>query len=154
MTDEQKDDFSDALHNTASSNAEDSAVETSSPDYSDNYHEVSHEEGGVEVLSDQMVETEDGQVIRVTGVEVDGHYGEVYDFDNDGQADAAMVDTNDDGAPDVAMVDENGDGYISEAEVYNMEDPGMIAMNDQNPEDALYDGMPDYTNDADTSSFA
>ena len=35
-----------------------------------------------------------------------------------------------------------------------MTDSGMIAMNDPNPEDALYDGMPDYTNDADTSSFA
>ena len=118
------------------------------------YHEVSNTQGGVQVLSDQVVETDDGQVIRVTGVEVDGHYGEVYDYDNDGQADVAVIDSNDDGAPDVAMVDENGDGYISENEVYCMTDSGMIAMNDPNPEDALYDGMPDYTNDADTSSFA
>ena len=118
------------------------------------YHEASYEEGGVQVLSDQIVETEDGQVVRVTGVEVDGHYGEVYDYDNDGQADVAVIDANDDGAPDVAMVDENGDGYISDNEVYSMTDSGMIAMNDANPEDALYDGMPDYTNDADTSSFA
>ena len=118
------------------------------------YHEASYEEGGVQVLSDQVVETEDGQVVRVTGVEVEGHYGEVYDYDNDGKADAALIDANDDGTPDVAMVDENGDGYIAENEVYSMTESGMIAMNDPNPEDALYDGMPDYTNDADTSSFA
>ena len=118
------------------------------------YHEASYEEGEVQVLSDQVVETEDGQVVRVTGVEVEGHYGEVYDYDNDGKADAALIDANDDGTSDVAMVDENGDGYISENEVYSVTDSGMIAMNCPNPEDALYDDMPDYTNDADTSSFA
>ena len=119
-----------------------------------NYHETSNAQGGVQVVSDEVVKTEDGQEVRVTGVVVDGHYGEVYDYDNDGQADVAIIDANDDGAPDVAMVDENGDGYISENEVYSMTDSGMIAMNDPNPENALYDGMPDYTNDADTSSFA
>ena len=119
-----------------------------------NYHEASYQDGGVQVVSDEVVETEDGQVVRVTGVVADGHYGEVYDYDNDGQADAALYDANDDGAPDLAMVDENGDGYISENEVYSVTDSGMIAMNCPNPEDALYDDMPDYTNDADTSSFA
>ena len=150
MTDEQKEEFSDALHNTASSTTE----ESSAPEYANNYHEASNAEGEVQVVSDQVVETEDGQVVRVTGVVVDGHYGEVYDYDNDGKADAALIDTNDDGSPDLAMVDENGDGYIAENEVYSMTESGMIAMNDPNPEDALYDGMPDYTNDADTSSFA
>ena len=150
MTDEQKEEFSDALHNTASSETETS----STPEYANNYHETSNAQGGVQVVSDEVVKTDDGQEVRVTGVVVDGHYGEVYDYDNDGQADVAIIDANDDGAPDVAMVDENGDGYISENEVYSMTDSGMIAMNDPNPENALYDGMPDYTNDADTSSFA
>ena len=119
-----------------------------------NYHETSNAQGGVQVVSDEVVKTDDGHEVRVTGVVVDGHYGEVYDYDNDGQADVAVIDANDDGAPDVALVDENGDGYISENEAYCMTDSGMIAMNDPNPENALYDGMPDYTNDADTSSFA
>lgn len=119
-----------------------------------NYHETSNAQGGVQVVSDEVVKTDDGHEVRVTGVVVDGHYGEVYDYDNDGQADVAVIDANDDGAPDIALVDENGDGYISENEAYCMTDSGMIAMNDPNPENALYDGMPDYTNDADTSSFA
>ena len=118
-----------------------------------NYHEATYQDGGVQVVSDEVVETEDGQVVRVTGVVADGHYGEVYDYDNDGQADAAIYDTNDDGSPDLAMIDENGDGYISDSEVYRMTDSGMIAMNCSNPEDVIYDDMPDYTNDADASSF-
>ena len=126
MTDEQKEEFSDAVHNTASSTTE----EDSAPEYANNYHEASNTDGGVQVVSDEVVETEDGQVVRVTGVVVDGHYGEVYDYDNDGQADAALVDTNDDGSPDLAMVDENGDGYISEVEVYSMGDSGMVSASD------------------------
>lgn len=131
-----------------------SEVEVYSIDESgSNYNEVSNAEGEVQVVSDELVETEEGQVVRVTGVVADGHYGEVYDYDNDGQADAAIYDTNDDGSPDLAMIDENGDGYISDSEVYSMTDSGMIAMNCSNPEDVIYDDMPDYTNDADASSF-
>ena len=131
-----------------------SEVEVYSIDESgSNYNEVSNAEGEVQVVSDELVETEEGQVVRVTGVVADGHYGEVYDYDNDGQADAAIYDTNDDGSPDLAIIDENGDGYISDSEVYSMTDSGMIAMNCSNPEDVIYDDMPDYTNDADASSF-
>ena len=117
------------------------------------YQEVVHEEGEVHVLGQETIETEDGQLINVARVEVDGHYGEIYDFDNDGQPDAALIDLNDDGKADIAMVDNNGNGVIEQDEVYQITPNGMIAMNDPSPEDVLYDGLPDYTNDADVSGL-
>ena len=51
------------------------------------------------------------------------------------------------------VVDENGDGVIDQDEVYQVSPDGMLAMNDPTMEDALYEGMPDYTNDADVSSL-
>lgn len=153
MTDEQKHDYANAVRH--SDYDYQSAQESSnSVAGADTFHDAHDEEGEIRVLGEETVQTEDGQIINVAHVEVDGHYGEMYDFDNDGRADAALIDTNDDGAPDIALVDENGDGVIDENEVYQVDDPGMLAMNSANPEDAIYEGMPDYTNDADTSSFA
>ena len=146
MSDAEKHEYAQAVHNTDYDS--DSSVGHS------NYHEVSNDEGEIHVLGSESVETEDGEIINVARVEVDGHYGEIYDMDNDGQPDIAAFDTNDDGQPDLVMADENGDGVISPDKVYQVDDDGMmLAMNDQNPEDALYDGMPDYTNDADVSSL-
>ena len=143
MTDEQREAYFESLY-------EEPEVEVSEG----NYHEVSDSEGEVVVLSEEVVETDDGGVVKITAVEVEGHYGEVYDYGNDGQPDALLVDMDDDGVADVAMIDEDGDGVITDEEVHYRDESDMLAMNDANPEDALYDGMPDYTNDADTSSFA
>ena len=148
LTDDQKEEFLDTVYDTdyiesesAGSNAQEN-------------HEASNEGGQVEVLSQEVVTTEDGNEITVTRVEIEGHYGEYYDYNNDGQAEVLVLDVDDNGTPDIAMVDDNGDGYISDSEIYEVTDSGLIAMNDPNPEDQLYDGMPDYANDADTSSFA
>ena len=137
MTDAQKHDYAQAVHNT------------------DYYHESSdhlssHGSSGdeIHVLGEEHVEVDNGQMVHVTRVEVDGHYGEVYDFNNDGKNDAALVDSNDDGRPDVAIVDENGDGMIDESEVYQVAGPGLMDVDND-----LYADMPDYTNDADPSSF-
>lgn len=155
MTDEQKEEFADSLYDFDSTEGvAEVEVEAVSVEYADNYHETSNTEGQVNVLAEDVVEV-DGQLVTVTSVEVDGHYGEVYDLDNDGQYDAAMFDVNDDGNPDVAMYDANADGYIDGNEVCDLSrQENMMAMNYSSPEDALYDGMPDYTNDADTSYFA
>lgn len=141
MTDEEKADYSRAVHNT--NYQEDYTQSNHGHSNGSDYHDVSHEESEIKILDTEAVETEEG-VINVAKVEVDGHYGEIYDLNNDGTPDAALIDSNDDGRPDIAMVDENGDGVIDESEVYY--DPNLQM-------DALYDGMPDYANDADASSF-
>lgn len=141
MTDAEKAEYSQAVHNTDYS-ADDVHSGHNHSENSD-YHDVSHEDGEINVLDTETVETEDG-IINVAKVEIDGHYGEIYDLDNDGTPDAALIDSNDDGRPDIAMLDENGDGVIDEHEVHV--DPNLQM-------DMLYDDMPDYSNDADASSF-
>ncbi len=141
MTDEQKAQYSQAVHNTNYN--EDYSQTSHNSSGSSDYQEVSHEDSGIKVLDTETVETEDG-VINVAKVEIDGHYGEIYDLNNDGTPDAALIDSNDDGLPDIAMMDDNGDGAIDENEVYY--DPNLQL-------DALYEDMPDYSNDADASSF-
>lgn len=111
------------------------------------------EAGNVTVVGQDVIETPEG-VVNVTCVEVDGHYGEIYDVNNDGVADVALVDVDDDGTPDIQFVDENGDGLFCECEAYDISEADRIAMESGNTGDELYAGMPDYTNDADASSFA
>lgn len=151
MTDEQKQEFADSIYNNPDLSEIEVIDDTEYSDPVEDYNDVPVEEGQIEVIAEEVIETADGE-IRVTCVEMDGHYGEIYDYANDGQPDAALWDTNDDGMPDLAIVDENGDGYISENEVQILENHDMLAMG-SSPEDALYNDMPDYTNDADTSSF-
>lgn len=126
MTDDQKEDFGEALYEAAA-----------------DYQEVSD-------ASNQAAEEGEQVEVYVAEVEVDGHYGEAYQYDDDEQIDEVWIDTDDDGAPDFVLVDQDNDGYFTESEAYNFGDLYASA----NPEDALYDDMPDYTNDADTSSFA
>lgn len=142
MTDGQKAQYSQAVHNT-NYNAEEYTQDSHAHSGSGSYHEVNQDDGEIKVLETETVETEDG-AINVAKVEVDGHYGEIYDLDNNGTPDVALIDSDDDGRPDIALVDENGDGMIDESEVYV--DPNLAT-------DALYDDMPDYSNDADASSF-
>lgn len=141
MTEEQKQEFADSV----------SVDEAQSIPEDD---EISAGENEIVVLGQETVEAENGQLVTVTCVEENGHYGEYYDFNNDGRQDAALFDTNDDGRPDLQIIDENGDGYIDDNEVYVLNEQDMIAEACYTPEDALYDDMPDYINDADTSSFA
>jgi hypothetical protein len=142
MSDEQKAEYSQAVHNT-DYNAEEYAHNSHTSSGSSSYHDAAQDGGEIRVLETETVETEDG-TINVARVEVNGHYGEIYDLDNNGTPDVALIDSNDDGRPDIAMVDENGDGMIDESEVYM--DPNLTT-------NALYDDMPDYSNDADASSF-
>jgi len=137
MTDVQKHEYAQAVHNTDYEYSPDHANEGDSTDG-----------GEVHVIGEEHVEADNGQTIHVTRVEMDGHYGEVYDLNNDGRNDAALLDLNDDGQPDIAIVDENNDGMIDENEVYQVNNPSMMDVDNE-----LYGDMPDYTNDADPSSF-
>lgn len=147
MSEAEKNEYADAVRHTDYDAPAHAGSGTVHP------QEVSHEDGEIHVLGSETVEAEDGQVIHVTSIEVNGHYGEIYDYDNDGKPDAALIDTDDDGRADIALVDENGDGIIDQNEVYLVTPDGLLAMNDPHPEDVLYEGMPDYTNDADVSSM-
>lgn len=142
MSASQKQEYANAVHHT------DYNGDHSSHGAGNDYQETSDAEGEIHVLGEEQVRTEDGNLVHVTRVEVDGHYGEVYDLNNDGQADAALIDITGDGQPDIALVDENGDGVIDEGEVYLLPGSGMMNVGND-----LYGDMPDYTNDADASSF-
>ena len=111
---------------------------------------ASEEESSGEVHDVQIHEvgslvTDDGEVLNVAVASVDGHDAAFVDEDNDGYVDSVLVDTND-------------DGVIENDEVIDMSDSdvGMadLAMLAGGPEDSMYEGTPDYTNDADTSSLA
>ena len=111
--------------------------------------EADAEELEVEIIGVTQMEDESGEVYDVGVGSVGGH-------------DAAFLDLEGDGEVDTVIIDENDNGEVDEGEVYDASGSGisvsdMIAMADDGgvPEDdGLYDGMPDYTNDADTSSLA
>ena len=145
MSDAEKHEYANAVRHT---DYDTSVAEAS---HESHYHETSYDEGDIHVLGQETVETEDGDLIQVARVEIDGHYGEIYDVNNDGQPDMALIDTNDDGYPDIVMMDENENGTVDPEEVYHLSDEGIIP--NVQPEDVLYGEMPDYTNDADVSSL-
>lgn len=108
--------------------------------------EVSEEEViDVQVHEVGSVTSEDGEILNVAVASVDGH-------------DAAFVDVNNDGYVDGVLVDSNDDGIIEDNEVIETPDSDVdmsyLAMMTEGPEDSMYDGTPDYTNDADASSLA
>ena len=76
----------------------------------------------------------------------------------DEKGDARMVDVDNDGYVDGVLVDANDDGVIEDNEVIETPDSDVnisyLAMMAESPENSIYDGTPDYTNDADTSSLA
>lgn len=111
---------------------------------------TSEEEAGNEVIDVQVhevgsVATEDGEIMNVAVATVDGHDAAFVDVDNDGYVDGVLVDANDDGVIEDNEVIETPDSDV---------DMSYLAMMTEGPEDSMYDGTPDYTNDADTSSLA
>lgn len=99
----------------------------------------------VQVHEVGSVATEEGEIVNVAIASVDGHDAAFVDVDNDGYVDGVLVDANDDG-----VIEENEVIETPDSEV-NM---SHLAMMTESQEDSVYDGTPDYTNDADTSSLA
>ena len=99
----------------------------------------------VQVHEVGSVATEEGEILNVAVASVDGHDAAFVDVDNDGYVDGVLVDANDDG-----VIEENEVIETPDSEV-NM---SHLAMMTESQEDSVYDGTPDYTNDADTSSLA
>lgn len=126
-------------------------VETVSEQETISEQEASGEESegseiDVHIVSVEHIEAEDGSLIPVGIGEMNGQ-------------NAVFADTDKDGLIDTVMVDLNGNGQVDEGEIIELENPHLSVEDmqasvqaDSNHGD-LYPDMPDYTNDADTSSL-
>ena len=101
----------------------------------------------VDVVPAQLA---DGTVIPVGIADVNGHYAEFADTDGDGEVDAVFIDVNDNQMPDEGeVIPMPNSGLTVDDMVVDVQVNNSAAV-----DDALYGDMPDYTNDADTSSLA
>lgn len=100
---------------------------------------VAVEEEGVRVEEIGIVETEDGGQMIVAVGSIDGEQVAFADVDCDGEIDVVM--------------DSHGNQYSGDG--ISVDDLCEIAMADESygVQDAMYEGTPDYMNDADTTAF-
>ena len=109
------------------------------------------DEGDVDVhiVGVGSIEGGDGSIIEAGYGTVDGHQAVFADTDGDGLVDTVLIDTNDNGQLDP------GEVISAEGANITIEDLAMeAAMNGGTMmSEQLYEGMPDYTNDADVSSL-
>lgn len=108
--------------------------------------ENGHTENEVQIVGVNEETMDDGSVVTIGQLEVNGQ--EVF-----------VVDVDHDGTFDIMGTDLNGDGVISENEIYNIQDQGMHVADfqqhmDIDPSDNYLADLPDYTNDADPTGFA
>ena len=109
----------------------------------------SNAEVDVHIVGIDQGYVEDGTLVTIGYGAVDGHYAEFVDTDGDGEVDTVLIDANDN-----HVLDE-GEAHGASGSGITIDD--MVAEAQANAaaavDDALYGDMPDYTNDADTSSF-
>ena len=95
-------------------------------------------------------QTGDGSPVTAGYGAMDGHYAEFVDSDGDGEVDTVLIDANDNQIlDDGEVVPVPGSGLTVE----NMAAEAQANAASASVDDALYGDMPDYTNDADASSF-
>lgn len=97
----------------------------------------------VELLGHDVVTLEDGSQVEMGFMEVDGH-------------NAVVVDVDVDGSYDILGVDVNDNGELESNELADIQGAGMTVQSFDdlmNADNDLYAELPDYTNDADPSSF-
>ena len=111
--------------------------------------EGQEEDVDIHIVGVEQGQTDDGTLVTVGYGAVDGHYAEFVDTDGDGEVDTVLI-------------DHNNNQELDEGEVHGVAGSGitiddMVAEAQANTaaavDDALYGEMPDYTNDADTSSY-
>lgn len=139
---------------------EDDVFEEAAPEEDVVVEEVSGEE--VEIVNEEMSEEMEVEIIGMSHVETED--GSIQDVGIGliGGHDAAFLDLEGDGEVDTILIDDNDNGEIEENEVYDASGSGISISEFETPEadygedngdDGLFDGMPDYTNDADASSL-
>lgn len=106
------------------------------------------DDGEVQVLGVSEVTLENGSAVTVGQLTVDGQ-------------EVLVVDVDQDGTFDLLAMDVNQDGEITSEEMVDIQEDNLTVnalqqtMEAQESSSNLYaDNLPDYTNDADTSSFA
>lgn len=121
------------------------APATASEDATDNQND----EVDVHIVDIVQGQAEDGTIVTAGVGQIDGHYAEFVDSDGDGEVDTVLLDSND-------------NQILDEGEVHSVPGIGITvddivsevqANNATAVDDALYGDMPDYTNDADTTSY-
>lgn len=94
-------------------------------------------------------QAEDGTIVTAGVGHVNGHYAEFVDSDGDGEVDTVLLDSNDNQVLDEGEVHPvPGIGITIDDMVAEVQSNNAAAV-----DDAIYGDMPDYSNDADTSSF-
>ena len=112
------------------------------------YGEGQDEDIDVHIIDVVAGEMEDGRIVPVGVGAVDGHYSEFVDTDGDGEVDTVLIDANDNQVLDEGEVLHGPSGITVDDMIAEVQENNSAAV-----DDALYGDMPDYTNDADTSSF-
>lgn len=132
MSQEERAEFGDRVYDTCV--AEDDVTGDV-----DSVDVVAVEEEGVRVEEIGIVETEDGGQMIVAVGSIDGEQVAFADVDCDGEIDVVM--------------DSHGNQYSGDG--ISVDDLCEIAMADESygVQDAMYEGTPDYMNDADTTAF-
>ena len=134
MNAEERTEFGDRVYGTnlASTINEEESVEI--------IEVVETEEEGVRIEEIGIVETEDGGQMIVAVGSVNGEQVAFADVDCDGEIDVVM--------------DSHGNQYSGDG--ISVDDLCEIAMADESygVQDTMYEGTPDYMNDADTTAFA
>lgn len=151
MSDEDRQTFANSVFNVQS-NEDKPAEESQEQNQEQNPTEtpVSNDGEGAGEAADVQIQqvgtyvSDEGEIVNVAIASVNDH-------------DAAFIDENNDGYIDSIMVDANDNGVIEDSEVIetpnsdlNMSQLTAVAESSDGP---IYDGTPDYTNDADTSSL-
>lgn len=132
MSQEERAEFGDRVYDTC-------VAENDVTGDVDSVDVVAVEEEGVRVEEIGIVETEDGEQMIVAVGSVDGEQVAFADVDCDGEIDVVM--------------DSHGNQYSGDG--ISVDDLCEIAMADESygVQDTMYEGTPDYMNDADTTAF-
>lgn len=116
-------------------------------DASASSEENNNDDVDVHIVGFAQEQTADGTIISVGYGSVEGQYAEFVDSDGDGEVDTVLIDSNDNQVLDEGEV--HAVSGITVDELIADAQANTAAAVD----DALYGDMPDYTNDADTSSY-
>lgn len=132
MSQEERAEFGDRVYDTC-------VAENDVTGDVDSVDVVAVEEEGVRVEEIGIVETEDGGQMIVAVGSIDGEQVAFADVDCDGEIDVVM--------------DSHGNQYSGDG--ISVDDLCEIAMADESygVQDTMYEGTPDYMNDADTTAF-
>ena len=135
-------------HYTPSANEPEIVEVTEDSSHDDTPAHTAGHEVDVHIVGVEQGQLEDGTIFTVGYGSVDGHSAAFYDNDGDGEVDTVLIDSNDNQQLDEGEEHGVASGMTVDYLVAEAQSNTAAAV-----DDALYGDMPDYTNDADTSSY-